>query len=628
MPGTNIELNGSGVNGGFLDTNSTTGLVYFDRNTTVLGRYIFTVRTGGGPLVSDGSGSAAPNAPGFTPAQIRAAYGINSLSGLGAALPTPPDGSGQTIAIVAAYDNPTIWQAVDTFDNQFSLTAAGRTLYGQYGPASSFLTVLNQNGQTAPLPATDPNGPGNANWELETALDVEWAHAIAPGASIVLVEASSQTLPDLMAGVGTAADLPGVSVVSMSWGFVEGQAVLQSDEALYDRVLTTPAGHSGVTFVASSGDYGAAVQEYPASSPNVLAVGGTSLSLNPDNSYAAETGWGYYDSGAGTSIGSGGGLSLYEPAPAYQAAVQSTGYRTTPDVSLVADPATGAWVADPYNLAADTPWEVVAGTSLSAPTWAGLLALVNQGRAAAGAGPLGSASDPTATQEAIYSVPYSDFNDITSGNNGYSAGVGYDLVTGLGTPVATQLLPDLVAYAGTLNYTTPAGQVPITGSIGVPAGWGGPLVTLSPANVLVADLPRMIREAAAETVVSATPALAAANPAGVVEEPVVTRTQNSVAQTAAEAAGGSVPVIEPVIVDPAVAAPTVPMVNAGMPGAAVANQALPWIDPALLAADPSAAARGSAAVADMTTPPATTSALDAAFAALGAGDPLSPAQPC
>jgi subtilase family serine protease len=452
-------------------------------------------------------------------------------------IPTPPDGSGQTITIVAAYDNPSIWQAVDTFDSQFATTAAGPTLYQQYGPATSFLTVLNQNGQPAPLPATDPNGPGNANWELETALDVEWAHAIAPGASIILVEANSQTLADLMAGVGTAADLPGVSVVSMSWGFVEGQAVLQSDEALYDRVLTTPAGHSGVTFVASSGDYGAAVQEYPAVSPNVLAVGGTSLSLNPDNSYAGETGWGYYDSGLGTSIGSGGGLSLYEPAPAYQAAVQSTGYRTTPDVSLVADPATGAWVADPYNLPSDTPWEVVGGTSLSAPTWAGLIALVNQGRAAAGAGPLGSASDPTATQEAIYSVPYSDFNDITSGNNGYSAGPGYDLVTGLGTPVANQLLPDLVSFAGTANYTTPAGQVPITGSNGVAAGWGGPPVMISPDDVLVADLPKLVREAAV-TAVSATPAIAAANTLGVVEEPVVTRTQNAVAQTTAPAAGG------------------------------------------------------------------------------------------
>ena len=102
----------------------------------------------------------------------------------------------------------------------------------------------------------------------------------------------------------------------------------------------------GVTFVASTGDYGAADPEYPAFSPNVVAVGGTSLTLNGDNSYNSETGWGYYSAAAGAFIGSGGGISLYEPEPAYQQAVQSTGYRTTPDVSLVADPATGAWIAD------------------------------------------------------------------------------------------------------------------------------------------------------------------------------------------------------------------------------------------------------------------------------------------
>ena len=106
--------------------------------------------------------------------------------------------------------------------------------------------------------------------------------------------------------------------------------------------------------MASTGDYGAADPEYPAFSPNVVAVGGTSLSLNADNSYNSETGWGYYSSQARRFIGSGGGISLYEPEPGYQAGVQSTGNRTTPDVSFVADPATGAWIADPYNLGRTT----------------------------------------------------------------------------------------------------------------------------------------------------------------------------------------------------------------------------------------------------------------------------------
>jgi hypothetical protein len=396
----------------------------------------------------------------YTPEQIRTAYGINNLS---------LDGTGQTIAIVDAYDDPAIFQALDTFDAQFGLTSSGPTLYDQYGPASSFLTVLNQSGQATPLPGTDPSGAGTSNWEVETALDVEWVHAIAPGAQIILVEANSQSLADLMTSVRTAASQPGVSVVSMSWGFPEGLGVVQEDEVLYDSYLTTPAGHQGVTFVASAGDYGTADLEYPAVSPNVVAIGGTSLSLNADNSYNSETGWGYNAASmGGTFIGSGGGVSLYETEPAFQQSVQSTGYRTAPDVSLIADPGTGAWIADPYNLAADNPWEVVGGTSLSAPAWAGIITLANQGRTAAGMPTLNSAS-PTQTQEALYNLPESDFNDVTTGSNGFSAGVGYDLVTGLGTPVAKRLVPDLAAYNGAVSSHR---SVTVSGDL--PQGsWGG-----------------------------------------------------------------------------------------------------------------------------------------------------------
>ena len=370
----------------------------------------------------------------YTPAQIRAAYGISSLD---------LDGTGQTIAIVDAYDDPMIGQALDAFDSQFGLTDSGPTLYAQYGPASSFLTVLNPSGQATSLPGIDPSGPGSDNWEVEEALDVEWAHAIAPGAQIVLVEAGSESLSDLMAAVATAASEPGVSVVSMSWGFPEGQAVFAADEAMYDGVFNVP----GVTFVASTGDYGAADPEYPAYSPDVVAVGGTSLAINADGSYNSETGWGYDSDSDGGFIGSGGGLSLYEPEPTYQQGVQSTGSRTTPDVSLVADPATGAWIADPYNLTGGDPFEVVGGTSLSAPAWAGLLALVNQRRVAESESTL-NGTGPTETQQALYSLPQADYNVISTGNNGYSADAGYNLVTGLGTPVANLLVPDLVAYHG------------------------------------------------------------------------------------------------------------------------------------------------------------------------------------
>ena len=401
-----------------------------------------TMNLSGAAVFSDSGINNSSGAQAYTPDQIRTAYGINDLA---------LDGSGQTIAIIDAYDDPTIDQAVNTFDSQFSSTESGSNLYDEYGPASSFLTVINQNGQTSPLPGVDPTGPGVSNWEMEEELDVEWSHALSPGAQIVLVEANSQSLSDLMSAVVAGASQPNVSVVSMSWGFEEGLSVVGQDEALYDQDLTTPAGHQGVTFVASTGDYGAAVPEYPAYSPNVVAVGGTSLYLNSDNSYNSETGWGYFSNAVGAFIGSGGGASLYEAEPGYQMGVQSTGYRTAPDVAFVADPSTGVWVADPYNLPGGNPWETVGGTSLSAPAWASLFALANQGRAAAGEGSLGSSADPTATQEALYNLPQSDFNSVTTGFNGYTASSGYNLVTGLGTPIVNELIPDLVANTVSAN---------------------------------------------------------------------------------------------------------------------------------------------------------------------------------
>ncbi len=189
----------------------------------------------------------------------------------------------------------------------------------------------------------------------------------------------------------------------------------------------------------------------------MVAVGGTSLYLNADNSYNNETAWGGYSASVGVMIGSGGGTSLYEPEPTYQQGVQSTGFRSTPDVSFVADPNTGVWIADTYNLSAGNLWESVGGTSLSDPCWAGLFALANQARSAAGQPTLNSTT-ATDAQQALYSLPQADFNSVTSGSNGgYTAQSGYNMATGLGTPVANRLVPDLAAYqqAGDVNTTTP-----------------------------------------------------------------------------------------------------------------------------------------------------------------------------
>ena len=372
--------------------------------------------------VTPTAGSASPT--GYTPQQIRSAYGFDrimfgSIAG---------DGAGQTIAIVDAYDNPGLMDSsaagfstsdLAEFDRQFGL------------PDPPRFTKINETGNASPMPGTDPAGPGNSggNWEYEEAMDVEWAHALAPAASIVLVEANSSNTDDLYAGIGIADHLPGVSVVSLSWGGAEF-----SGESSTDASFQTSVGHQGVTFVASSGDAGAP-GIYPAYSTNVLAVGGTALQLNADGTIQGETAW----------SGSGGGISSYESEPTYQEGVQTTGYRTIPDVAFDASNSTGVAVYDSYDSTGDdSPWTTMWGTSLAAPSWAALIAVADQGRVASGGTTLDGASQ---TLPALYSLPSADFHDITSGSNGsYVAGTGYDEVTGLGTPVANLLAPDLAFY--------------------------------------------------------------------------------------------------------------------------------------------------------------------------------------
>jgi subtilase family serine protease len=213
---------------------------------------------------------------GLTPEQILNAYGINQITFSDGTI--AGNGSGQTIAIVDPYDDPNIGSDLATFDQQFGL------------PAPPSFHVDNLGGTM-----TDPG------WAVETSLDVEWTHAIAPGANIVLVEASSDRLGDLFNAVDQARSLPGVSVVSVSWGAEEAP-----EEAQVDSLFTTPAGHNNVTFVAASGDKGALDGlSYPSVSPNVLAVGGTTLTLGPGNTYGFETAW----------SGSTGGFSADESEP-------------------------------------------------------------------------------------------------------------------------------------------------------------------------------------------------------------------------------------------------------------------------------------------------------------------------
>jgi hypothetical protein len=208
----------------------------------------------------------------------------------------------------------------------------------------------------------------------------------------------------------------------MSWGAGEFNG-----ETSLDSYFTTPAGHTGVTFVGSSGDAGAP-SLWPALSSNVLAVGGTTLSITTAGGYVSESAW----------AGSGGGYSVYESEPSYQRGVQTTGLRTGPDVSYDANPSTGYYV---YDTMGASGWYDVGGTSAGAPQWAGLIAIANQGRAANGVATLNGVNS------LIYSLPSTDFHDVTAGSNGFAAHSGYDEVTGRGSPIANLVIGGLVGNA-------------------------------------------------------------------------------------------------------------------------------------------------------------------------------------
>lgn len=354
--------------------------------------------------------SATPVGHGYSPSQIRHAYGLDQVM-FGS---VPGDGTGQTIAIIDAYHSPTITHDLHAFDAAFGL------------PDPPIFRVVAQDGSTN-YPRTDPSGAGTLNWETETALDVEWAHALAPAANILLVEGNAPTSDDLMiAAVDFARRQPGLSAISMSFGSGEF-----SDETTLDYLFTTVAGHGGVTFVAASGDSGEP-PIYPAVSTNVVAIGGTRLSVDATGNYISEQGW----------SGSGGGISTFEPLPGYQSgAIHGLWRRGAPDVAFDADPASGVPVYDSYN-GGSLPWIQVGGTSFSSPAWAGVIAVANQGRALAG---LDSLDGATQTLPLLYSLPGADFHDIVAGSNGLAAGAGYDLVTGRGSPMANILIADVAA---------------------------------------------------------------------------------------------------------------------------------------------------------------------------------------
>ena len=381
----------------------------------------------------------------YTPAQIRSAYQLpaypSSWTNL-TPLQAAQMGAGQTIYIIDAYHDPSVVAELDAFNKAFGLppcqfvsidpnTALPLQAADKSGCQLSQV-YASQAGMTAASPAY------SKDWAGEIALDVQWAHATAPLARIVLVEAADNTLLRLMEAINLANTL-GPGVVSMSFGATENSWTATLDSAF---------SASDMTYVAATGDNGAAVN-WPAVSSKVLAVGGTSLS-SFQNTSRTETAWSK----------TGGGPSLYVAVPDYQkTAIPNSAFRSVADVAFNADPNTGQYVVTMAPSSNVLTWNRYGGTSIAAPQWAGVVAVTNAVRSLNGNGPIGL------VQQVIYqaAATASDFfssvmNDITTGSNGFGAGNKYDIPTGLGTPNVSAF----ITLAGGQTPTSGSGSAPIS----------------------------------------------------------------------------------------------------------------------------------------------------------------------
>lgn len=373
----------------------------------------------------------------YTPAQIRAAYGLADLPASGATVSTAAAallGAGQTIYVIDAYHDATALSDLNQFSTKFGLpTCAGVTipttaslpLAPPPSKACTFSVVYGtfSSAMTSTAPAY------NSGWAPESKLDVQWAHAIAPYARIVLIELPGSMSPYILGGVALATAM-GPGVVSMSFGSPEGSS---------SSTMDSKFSGTGMTFVAASGDSGSQVL-WPAVSPYVLGVGGTSM--NWSGATRTEVAW---------SDG-GGGISSYQTLPGWQGNMSVGGStlakRAAPDVAFNADPMTGQYVALTAPGSNTTNWNAYGGTSIAAPQWAGLIAVANAARVAASKSVLGDFH--STLYASIGKVPgtyAAAFHDITQGANGTCAACsttpGYDAVTGWGTPNASALVSAL-----------------------------------------------------------------------------------------------------------------------------------------------------------------------------------------
>ncbi|PXX40307.1 S53 family peptidase [Undibacterium pigrum] len=409
----------------------------------------------------------------YTPAQIRAAYGLPalpaSMSNL-TATQAAQFGAGQTIYVVNAKHDPNILAELNAFNQKFGLPACtvksipvttSLPLAAASSSACEFSVVFSTStgGMSSTAPAYD------SGWATEIALDVQWAHATAPLARIILIEAADSSMSNMVGGIRLA-NAMGPGIVSMSFGASEG-----SWTAGVESTFST----AKMTYLAASGDNGPAV-EWPAVSPNVLAVGGTSLTYS--GSTRTEVAW----------SNTGGGVSAYTATPSYQTntipGLGTPARRAVADVSMNADPNTGQYVAIMTPGSSTVNWVSAGGTSLATPQWAGVIAIANATLAQAGKPVMGAPHAVLYNKIATVPGTYaSAFADIAKGSNGTcsscTAKTGHDLLTGLGTPNVSSLVSALngtvLVAAPVVNSASISGEVGTALSFTVSATASNPL---------------------------------------------------------------------------------------------------------------------------------------------------------
>jgi subtilase family serine protease len=314
----------------------------------------------------------------LSPSMLKDQYGLSqSLTA----------GAGKTIAIIGAFAHPNIEADLAIFSQYYNLPPCTT--------ANGCFRRVSQTGSTTEFTSATDQG-----WAQEASLDVQWAHAVAPGANILYVEAYSDSSVDLFPAARYASN--NADYVSMSFGIAESAGTLS-----YESIFS----NKRVSFFASSGDTGAGVN-YPAASPHVIGVGGTTLYTSDpaDQTFGAEYGW----------SGSGGGCSVYFQATSAQAAKSSSvcgEYRAVPDVAFNANPSSGVlvYVSEGCNDPQQACWYTMGGTSLAAPIMAAR-----------------SASSGELVNSASLYTGSNVYRDIVHGNNGYPCEAGFDLVTGMG----------------------------------------------------------------------------------------------------------------------------------------------------------------------------------------------------